>query len=194
VLNLWGGQFFPEERIAYEEKALAAIAEQYNFIPEARLNGVSEADFRFQKMLTRPWEGEVHWKDRYQGGCLEVVFESGFDKVPGYWNLFTQAAGKYGIDTKTLGVYVQPRQRARVCHVEFHIPCDPEGGSARDNAIAFHRSVSEALINAGAFFYRPYYDWATMIYSRTGYTHETIRKLKKILDPHRTLNPGKLNL
>jgi FAD/FMN-containing dehydrogenase len=49
-------------------------------------------------------------------------------------------------------------------------------------------------MNAGAFFYRPYYDWAEMIYSRSGYTHETIKKLKKILDPNNTLNPGKLNL
>ncbi|GAG14006.1 unnamed protein product, partial [marine sediment metagenome] len=29
VLNLWGGQFFPEERIAYEEKAVAEIANEY---------------------------------------------------------------------------------------------------------------------------------------------------------------------
>jgi hypothetical protein len=30
VLNLWGGQFFPEDRIAFEEKAVGEIAERYN--------------------------------------------------------------------------------------------------------------------------------------------------------------------
>lgn len=194
VLNLWGGQFFPEERIAYEEKALSGIAEQYNFTPGEGLTGVSEADLRFQKMLTRPWEGEVYWKERQRGGCLEVVFESGLDKVPSYWNLFKQIAGEYGIDTRNLGLYIQPRQRARVCHVEFHIPCDPGSVSEIENVKAFHKKASVAIMNAGAFFYRPYYDWADMIYSRSGYTYETIKKLKKILDPHRTLNPGKLKL
>ena len=194
VLNLWGGQFFPDERIAYEEKALGEIAQRYNFAPGEKLDGVPEADLRFQRMLTRPWEGDVYWKERQMGGCLEVVFESGLDKVPSYWELFKQIAGESGIDTRALGLYIQPRQRARVCHVEFHIPCDPDNVSEIENTKKFHRKASEAIMNAGAFFYRPYYDWADMIYSRTGYTHETIKKLKKILDPNRILNPGKLNL
>jgi FAD/FMN-containing dehydrogenase len=128
------------------------------------------------------------------GGCLEVIFESGLDKVPSYWELFKQIASDYGIDTRELGLYIQPRQRARVCHVEFHIPCDPDSASKIENVKAFHKKASEAVMNAGAFFYRPYYGWADMIYSKSGYTHETIKKLKKILDPHRILNPGKLKL
>jgi hypothetical protein len=47
VLNLWGGQFFPEERIAYEEKALSEIAGRYNFTSSERLNGVPEADLMY---------------------------------------------------------------------------------------------------------------------------------------------------
>jgi FAD/FMN-containing dehydrogenase len=90
-------------------------------------------------------------------------------------------------------LYIQPRQRARVCHVEFTIPCDPAGVGI-DKVKAFHKNASEAVMNAGAFFYRPYYDWADMIYSRSGYTFETIKKLKKIIDPNRTLNPGRINL
>ena len=194
VLNLWGGQFFPEERIAYEEKAVVEIANEYKCSPCEALASFSDASTRFENMLTSPWEGDVYWKERQMGGCLEVVFESGLDKVPSFWKLFQQMAGEYNIDMRHLGLYIQPRQRARVCHVEFHIPCDPGNVSTIKNVKTFHKKVSEALMNAGAFFYRPYYDWANIIYARSGYTFETIKKLKKILDPHRVLNPGKLNL
>lgn len=194
VLNLWGGQFFPEERIAYEKKAVAEIADQYKCGLTLGLEAVQDANVRLQSMLNGPWQGDLYWKERGQGGCLEIVFESGLDKVPGYWNMFKQLAGNYGLDTRCLGLYIQPRQRCRVCHVEFHIPCDPNNIRQLSEIKAFHRKAAEALINAGAFFYRPYYDWADMIYSRAGATHETIRKLKKIVDPNRTLNPGKIKL
>ena len=194
VLNLWGGQFFPEDRIAFEEKAVGEIAERYNLAAGERLDGVPEANLRFQKMLNRPWEGEVYWKERQSGGCLEMVFESGLDKVPSYWKLFKSIAGEHGIDTTNLGIYIQPRQRARVCHVEFHIPCDPNDAAEVAQAKGFQRAAFEGLMSAGAFFYRPYYDWAQLIYARAGYTHEMIRRLKKILDPNTILNPGKLAL
>ncbi len=193
VLNLWGGQFFPEDRIAYEEKAVKEIADQYKCSVTQEVKAIPEASERFQSMLTGPWEGDVYWKERQLGGCLDIVFESGMDKIPGYWNLFQQLAGECGLVTSTLGMYIQPRQRARVCHVEFNIPCDPNGAGI-DTVKAFHKKASETVMNAGAFFYRPYYDWADMIYSRSGYTFETIKKLKKIIDPNRTLNPGRIGL
>lgn len=194
VLNLWGGQFFPEERIAYEKKTVTEIAKEYNCTLSEALAAFSDANSHFESMLTSSWEGDVYWKERQMGGCLEVVFESGLDKVPSYWKLFQQIAGEYSINIRCLGLYIQPRQRARVCHVEFHIPCDPDNISEIENVKTFHKKASEAVMNAGAFFYRPYYDWANIIYSRSGYTFETIKKLKNILDPHRTLNPRKLNL
>lgn len=194
ILNLWGGQFFPEERIAYEEKAVAEIAGQYQCTVSEVLPSVADASLHFAGMLTSPWEGDGYWKERQKGGCLDIIFESGLDKVPSYWKLFRQLAGANGLNINELGLYIQPRQRARVCHVEFHIPCDHDSVSGTAKIKAFHKEAWKAMMNAGAFFYRPYYDWADMIYARSGYTHETIKKLKKILDPNRTLNPGKLNL
>ena len=94
VLNLWGGQFFPEDRIAYEEKAVAEIADQYKCAVTQGIAAIPAASERLQGMLTGPWEADVYWKERQMGGCLDVVFESGMDKVPAYWNLFTQLAGE----------------------------------------------------------------------------------------------------
>jgi FAD/FMN-containing dehydrogenase len=194
VLNLSGGQFFPEERIAYEQDALLDIGKQYNFTPCETLPGVPEADKRFQDMLTHPWEGDTYWKDRFHGACLDIIFLSGLDSVPSYWNLLEQVTATHGLNANNFGLYIQPKQRARVSHVEFNIPCDPDNENSIENVKTFHQKASETLMNAGAYFYRPYYNWDHMIYSRTGYVHETTRKLKSILDPNRILNPGKLNL
>ncbi len=194
VLNLWGGQFFPEERIDYEEKAVNEIAEQYQCSVTETLPSVPDGNVGLQNMLTSPWEGDVYWKDRQLGGCLDIVFSSGLDKIPGYWSIFNELAGEFGIDTRNLGLYIQPRQRARVCHVEFGIPCNPDDSKTTDIVKRFQRRAFETLINEGAFFYRPYYDWADTIFSRSGYSFETIKKIKKILDPNGTLNPGKMNL
>ena len=193
VLNLWGGQFFPEERIAYEENAVNEIADQFQFSVANGLSAIPDANKRLEGMLASPWEGDTYWKDRYAGACLELVFEAGLDKIAAYWKVFTQLAGEYGIDTKTLGLYIQPRQRARVCHVEFHIPCDPNGADLAA-VKTFHRKAAEAVMNAGAFFYRPYYDWSEMIFARSGYSFEAIKKIKNILDPNHTLNPGRMGM
>ncbi len=193
VLNLWGGQFFPEDRIAFEEKAVAEIVGLYKCSVTETLAAVPDGNECIQGMLNGPWEGDVYWKERQLGGCLEIVFQNGLDKIPALWNRFLALAAESGISPQELGIYIQPRQRCRVCHVEFHIPCDPDGAELA-RIKAFQRKAAGELINAGAFFYRPYYDWADMIYSRAGYTLETIKKLKAILDPNRTLNPGKIKL
>ena len=194
VLNLWGGQFFPEERIAFEQNAVDEIAQQFNCQVTQGFAAIQDANTRMQAMLTQPWQGEVYWKERQQGGALEIVFHAGMDQVPALWDRFKAVVGQFGLDTRTLGLYVQPRQRGRVSHVEFLLPCDPADAASIDNVKACHRAAFEALMNAGALMYRPYYDWSDAIYARCGYTHETIKKLKKIIDPNRTLNPGHLGL
>jgi glycolate oxidase len=194
VMNLWGGQFFPEERVAFEDKAVNDIAAQFNFPVSPGLAAVQDANVQLQGLLNNPWPGEVYWKERQMGGCLEVVFQSGLDKIPAYWKQFKELAGQIGVDARALGMYIQPRQRARVCHVEFHIPCDPASAASVSLARALQRRAFETLLNAGALFYRPYYDWADAIYARCGYTLETIKKIKKIIDPNATLNPGRIGL
>ena len=57
---------------------------------------------------------------------------------------------------------------------------------------ALFNEASEAIINAGAFFDRPYGPWADMMYRRNATYAEYLRKIKAQLDPNNILNPGKL--
>ena len=50
----------------------------------------------------------------------------------------------------------------------------------------------DRLEEKGAFFSRPYSDWADIAYRRAADTAEMQRKVKDIFDPNWILNPGKL--
>ena len=90
-------EFFPEDRIAYEENAITDICDQYHCSSSEGLAAVQDANVKLQGMLNGPWEGDVYWKDRQKGACLEIVFQNGLDKVSDLWNTFTKLAGEYGI-------------------------------------------------------------------------------------------------
>ena len=53
-------------------------------------------------------------------------------------------------------------------------------------------TASERLIGEGAYFSRPYGEWADKVYNRDAQSREALRVVKKILDPNNVLNPSKL--
>ena len=44
----------------------------------------------------------------------------------------------------------------------------------------------------GAYFSRPYGEWADAVYNRDAASRDLLRAVKKILDPNNILNPSKL--
>jgi FAD/FMN-containing dehydrogenase len=56
----------------------------------------------------------------------------------------------------------------------------------------FFIRASQALLDQGAFFSRPYGPWAKMAYSQDAPTVRVLKKLKAIFDPNNIMNPGKL--
>jgi FAD/FMN-containing dehydrogenase len=78
------------------------------------------------------------------------------------------------------------------CHCEFTLYYNP----ADDKEVKRIRELSlyagESLMNAGAFFSRPYGDMADLVYRRDGETTLTLKKVKSIFDPNGVMNPGKL--
>ena len=114
------------------------------------------------------------------------------DKATEYLKIVNSIAEPIGYSPSNIGMYIQPQQQGTSCHCEFTLPYEPN--DPKETAIVdqlFNRA-SEALIENGAFFSRPYGIWANMVYSRDPKTASTLRKIREIFDPNNVLNPGKL--
>ncbi len=114
------------------------------------------------------------------------------DKAAYYEDIAMGYAASYGLNIDEVGVYMQPLERGRACHLQFSFPCELEDEAERENIGSLVVELSKQLIDEGAFFTRPYGPWADMVYRRSSSYTAMLKELKKIYDPNGILNPGKL--
>jgi FAD/FMN-containing dehydrogenase len=72
------------------------------------------------------------------------------------------------------------------------LPRAPHDAAAAMKLDAFLREAAWQLARAGAFFSRPYGEWARIAYDDYPGGVAALRRLKGIFDPHGVLNPGRL--
>ena len=101
-------------------------------------------------------------------------------------------AKQHGYPTSDIGIYVQPMVQGTSCHCEFNLFYEPTDAREAVRVQELYISASEALMDVGAFFSRPYGALADLAYRKDGETTATLRKVKPIFDPNNIMNPGKL--
>jgi FAD/FMN-containing dehydrogenase len=185
-----GGRRRPLERIAYEEEALQEIASQLHFHPAVTLGGISGLEALMLEKLRTPQETATYWKTRFKGAVQDIFFICDVDRAALYYNQLVAACAKFHYPLQETGVYLQPLERGRACHLEFSLPCSPGDGDQNLRDLYLH--LSNELISLGAFFSRPYGPWAEMVYSSATVYTNTLKELKNVFDPNNILNPGKL--
>jgi FAD/FMN-containing dehydrogenase len=192
VLVIAGAPRRPEERIAYEEEALMEVAAQLTFEPKKTVAGIAGLEATIlEKLRTLPADGD-YWKTVFKNSTQDIFFITTMDRAADYADLALTHAACYGLNINEVGIYLQPLERGRACHLSFSFPCDKEDEAEKEKIKSLCCELSEQLITEGAFFSRPYGPWADMVYRRaTTYTN-TLKELKKIFDPNHILNPGKL--
>ncbi len=186
---LSGNQYFPEEKLAYQEQEMMEAAKQFGLKPVKALSAVSA--YELSKLLTKP-STAPYWKLRHKGACEDVFFLTTLDRAAGFVAAMQEAADRSGYSSSDMGMYVQPMVQGTSCHCEFHLFYDPADAGEVKKVRHLHDRACETLMNAGAFFSRPYGDWAQAIYRRDGDSASALKKVKRIFDPNNIMNPGKL--
>ena len=195
ILVLSGLMRRPEEKIAYEEKALGEILknEFKNMSLTDNLPGFPGLGRKLLPLLRKPWPGDLtYWKNRYKGGCQSLFFIARPVWVKKLIDRVEEIAARGGYPISDIGSYLQPIEHHRACHLEFHFFYDPANSAEIEKVRGLYREAAMALLDEGAFFTRPYGELAPMVYERAaGYTM-VLRRVKKVFDPKNIMNPGNL--
>jgi FAD/FMN-containing dehydrogenase len=179
----------PEEKVQYLEADLRELAERYDLEIHDGLASINAEDLA--DLLSKP-SSEPYWKQRMKGGFRDVFFLTTLGNTPQFSSLVSGLAQQRGFSTGNIGVYIQPVAQGTSCHCEFDFYYDKANREESDKMKKVDIEAVDQLEQQGAFFNRPYGNWADIAYRRAADTAEMQKKIKDIFDPNWILNPGKL--
>ena len=104
----------------------------------------------------------------------------------------TEIARQQGYPAGNIGMYIQPVVMGTSCHCEFDFYYDPADQAAVEKTRKIVSEAADKMEAMGAFFSRPYRQWANVAYRRSSDTIDMQKKVKGIFDPNGILNPGQL--
>jgi FAD/FMN-containing dehydrogenase len=187
--NLAGFDYLPEDRVSSFVEDVKEIAQRAGVEPAHAAGGVSAYDVL---QTVQAGSGEPYWKLRAKGGCQDTFFISNFQAVGPLVNTMFDAADRAGYAAPDMGIYIQPIVQGANFHCEFNLFYDPQNNKEADRVRKLASGTVNSLMSKGAFFSRPYGESARAIMNRDAATVTALHKVKKILDPDKIMNPGKL--
>jgi glycolate oxidase len=192
LLVIAGYERRPEERVALYAGMLRDISAAHRLEPRTDLPGAPGREAAILPLLSDAWTKSPDWRIRATGSSRELFFIAPMSQVPRLAATVHDMAAQRRVAMQDVPCYIQPMVQGRGCHCEFVFPRSPADSAAAAGLDAFHRELAAQLMRAGAFFSRPYGDWAQMVYADYAGGVDALRRLKGIFDPHGLFNPGKL--
>jgi FAD/FMN-containing dehydrogenase len=189
IFGLAGRDILPEEKVAFLQKDIGDIAQQFGVRLASAIPGARDEQVR--ETVLNP-SREPYWKLRSKGGCQDIFFLTTLNRTPEFIKTMYSVAEAFQYPPSDIGVYIQPTHLGTSCHVEFNLPFDPSDKSEVTRVQELFTKASEDLSKQGAFFSRPYGMWADMAYGRNAEHASLSKQLKALFDPNHVLNPGKL--
>lgn len=184
----------PEEKVAYEMEFLGEVIrnEFKDIVLTDNLPGFPGIGKKLLSLLRKPWPKEVYWKNQWKGAAHSLFFIAKPSATPLYKSIVEEIAAAYGYALESLGMYIQPIEHNRACHMEFNFFYDPECASEKALIKSLSCEAAKELLSSGAFFTRPYGDLAAINYERAGGYASALKRIKKLFDPNNIMNPGNL--
>lgn len=187
--NLAAYEYLPERRMECQNQDVQDLMQRIGLQTEQSLAGIAAGEFL--EAIRRP-SAEPYWKLRQQGGCQDIFFVTTNAKIPGLVKVMSDMAEEAGFSAAGIGTYFQPIVQGTNCHCEFNLFYDPNSQIEAEIVRGLCSNAVQPLMNAGAFFSRPFGEAARQIMNRDAATVATLKKVKAIVDPVGILNPGKL--
>jgi FAD/FMN-containing dehydrogenase len=187
--NLGAYKYFPDMRMQGQIQDTKELLQRLGLQTVQNVGGIGAGEFL--EAIRRP-SAEPYWKLRRSGRVQDVFFLTMSAKVPGQIKMMAEAAEAAGYPASEMGIYVQPIVQGSNWHVEFNLFYDPSDPAQTKKVRGLATSTIEPLMNAGAFFSRPFGEAARQIMSKDPASVEALKKFKAIIDPAGILNPGKL--
>jgi FAD/FMN-containing dehydrogenase len=184
-----GYEFFPEERAGAYIKDITRITQRLGVEAVRSAGGISANEIL--KAVQQPCP-DPYWKLRYKGAFEDVLFLTINDKLENLISVMNNLAEKAGYPVADMGVYVQPIVQGTGVHCEFSLFYDPASTGEASRVRELAAAAVKSLMAHGAFFSRPYGENTGMIVNRDAASAAVLNKLKKIFDPNRVMNPGKV--
>ena len=189
VIGVGGRALRAAQRVAVAEQDVAAEVSARGLKLQTAVPGVAPS--RVEAVLTGV-AAEPHWKLRAKGAVADIFFHTTLDKAPGFLATMLDAAVAAGYPVGDVGVYLQPQHQGVSYHMEFSLPYAAGDKAETAKARALFGAASTRLMAEGAYFSRPYGEWAGAVYNRDAAAKDALRTVKAILDPNNILNPSKL--
>jgi hypothetical protein len=189
VVVLTGRGEFAAEKVGYLEADMADIATKCAVSLESAIEGVDNSQLiaSFSSTCAKPW------RYRYKGACQEIFFVTTLDRAPAFVDYAKAAISEKCGGKPEFGVYIQPLVQGCNCHLEFGLYYDPQSAEEVTAARRAFSLLSQELLDKGAFFSRPYGEWAVGMFDRVSPEGvQTLQKVKRIFDPNSILKPGVL--
>lgn len=195
ILSISGVMRRPEEKIAYEEHFLEKVltAEFSSLDLKDRLDGFPGIERKLMPLLRAPWPADVkYWKNRLRGGYQDLFYITRPGKAAEQIKIMDSIAAKHGYAIGDIGKYIQPIEHNRASQVEFTLFYTPEDEKEKAAVEEICHEAITALMEAGAFFSRPYGEAAEIVYDRAANYTAALKRVKKVFDPKNIMNPGNL--
>jgi FAD/FMN-containing dehydrogenase len=191
IIHLAGLQYFPEDKIAYEEEALRDVCREMGLLVTQTVAGEEGLDGSLLDLILHPWM--VLKKAHFKGSFHPVSFYTILSRVSEFEKAIFTLAQQYGYSPNDIGEYLLPIEKGRNCYYEFDFHCDLDNPDEVKRVKNLWLEANEVCANMGGLPSNPYGPRADIIYRRMDPTYvEVLKKWKATLDPNNILNPGQL--